>query len=140
MTASAFMSLPLHQASAPIGKLGGFCSFGVLLMFSIAFVAIFASTRVLCVCVHPRDASTWLLSLCSFPGRDFGLVTGKFDFIQLSRGVLTMSDTSTGPLGSFKMPCVCMTCPSGFRASLAHIMHLPYPVLHRQRRVKFVRV
>ena len=57
MTASEFMSLPLHQASAPIGKLGGFCSFGVLLTFSIAFVAIFASTQVLYMYVHPPDAS-----------------------------------------------------------------------------------
>ena len=47
-------------------------------------------------------ASTWLLGLCSFPGCDFGLLTGKFDFIQLSWSVWTVS---TDPLRSLAMPC-----------------------------------
>ena len=51
-------------------------------------------------------ASAWLPGLCSFPGRDFGLLTGKFDFIQLSaRSVWTVS---TDPLASFAMPCACV--------------------------------
>ena len=52
-------------------------------MSSMVFVVIFASTRVLYVCMHPPDASAWLPGLCSFPRHDFGLLTGKFDFIQL---------------------------------------------------------
>ena len=65
------------------------------------------SIRVLCARVHVPRASV-LFPLCGFSGRDVGLlllVAGKFDLVQLSWGILTVSDMFTDLLETFAMPC-----------------------------------
>ena len=72
-----------HQVSAPIGELGGFCSFGGMLMTSAVFAVVFVSMRPLCTCVRALDASARFPGLSSSSGRVFRLLAGQFDFLQL---------------------------------------------------------
>ena len=43
-----------------------------------------------------------------FYGRSFGLLGGKFDFLKLFLGVLTVSDMFSDLLKSFSMSCACL--------------------------------
>ena len=51
------------------------------------------------------DASASFLGLCGFSGRDFGLLAGKFDFVQSVWGVFTEFDVVANLLELFAMPC-----------------------------------
>ena len=51
------------------------------------------------------DASASFLGLCGFSGRDFGLLAGKFDFVQSVWGVFTEFDMVANLLELFAMPC-----------------------------------
>ena len=71
-----------HQDPAPIGELGGFCSFGVVLMTSAILAVVVASIQLLCVCLHPLDASVRLPGFLGSSGHDFRLLAGEFDVLQ----------------------------------------------------------
>ena len=72
----------LHQDSAPIGELGGFSLFGVVLMTFAVLAVIFASIRPLCTCVCPLNASAQLPGFLGFSGHDFRGLAGKFNLLQ----------------------------------------------------------
>ena len=108
--------LPLHQVFAPIGELGGFSLFGVMLTSSRIFAVVFMSLRVLCAYVRVRDASASFPGLCGLSGRGSGILGGEFNFFTV---VLGLSDVSIGFLESFAMLGTCSTRRFGLRASLA---------------------
>ena len=72
----------LHQDFAPIGELGDFCLFGIVLITSGIFAVIFVSIRPLCTCVRPLDASARLPGFSGFSGHVFRLLAGTFDVLQ----------------------------------------------------------
>ena len=48
-------ALPIRQIFAPTGEFGGFSFFGDVLTTPAVLVAVLASIRLLCVCVHAHD-------------------------------------------------------------------------------------
>ena len=121
----------LHQDSAPIDDSGGFTYLIGILTTSAIFAVVIMSIWVLCMCMHPLNASISFLGLCTFFGLRLRVLPGgKFGLIQSFWGILTYSCLSVGFLKSLIALCMCVHAsgyPFGFWAFLTH----PHTVLHK---------